>query len=550
MHKFFTDRLLTDRKAFAGVRRYLDDKLFQEIALKTNSVDSFVQMVRENTEKFNLPAYVPEIAAMEGHEFKLTNHLIPVNFYSDHWIINPGLTIFSNTWKHLAGQLDRNIHGCQLEPVEGNEQVMIWPVPNDDKSMSRPVTNEDLLVLKMTMEKMNSKRVAQLADKNIAEINSALLQAMEAGIILGPPSKIVRTHPLETAKVSNEDETVFKTFRTSRVFALQWHITQACDLSCRHCYDRTHSEPLDLSQEIAILDSLHDFCSTHNLFGQVSFTGGNPLLHPHFHRLYREASDRGFFIGILGNPTTRDEIEALIAIQQPSFYQVSLEGLEPHNDYIRGPGHFQRVMNFLQILKQTGIYSKIMLTLTRDNLNQVIPLGEFLKDSINLYTFNRLSLMGEGANLVMTEPCSYNNFLEQYLDAAKIHTTFELKDNLFNILLHKDQSPLFGGCTGYGCGAAFNFISILSTGEAHACRKFPSPIGDITRQSLTEIYHSDIADRYRKGPDECSSCQLNLVCRGCMASAYSHGLDVFVKKDPYCFFENEHHLYLKQHSNS
>jgi selenobiotic family peptide radical SAM maturase len=294
---------------------------------------------------------------------------------------------------------------------------------------------------------------------------------------------------------------------------------------------------LGLSREIAILDSLYDFCRTHNLFGQVSFTGGNPLLHPTFHRLYREASDRGFFIGILGNPTTRDEIESLMAIQVPSFYQVSLEGLEPHNVYMRGKGHFQRILAFLDILRQTGIYSQVMLTLTRDNLDQVIPLGEYLKDRVDLFTFNRLSLMGEGANLIMADPDTYSVFLETYAHAAEIHPVFQLKDNLFNILLHKNHSPLFGGCTGYGCGAAFNFVSVLATGEVHACRKFPSPIGDITRQSLTEIYHSDIAEQYRKGPDDCGSCRLNLVCRGCMAAAHSYGLDVFTRKDPYCFFQ-------------
>jgi radical SAM protein with 4Fe4S-binding SPASM domain len=81
-------------------------------------------------------------------------------------------------------------------------------------------------------------------------------------------------------------------------------------------------------------------------------------------------------------------------------------------------------------------------------------------------------------------------------------------------------------------------VSINSAELADKNNKFPSPIGNITRQSLTEIYHSDIADRYRKGPDECSSCQLNLVCRGCMASAYSSGLDVFAKKYLFCFFES------------
>jgi selenobiotic family peptide radical SAM maturase len=534
MQKTFKNRLLKNRKTFAGVRQRMDDDIFREIALQANSVDSFVQVLKDNTEKFKLPAYISELAAMEGHVFKLTNHLISVNPYSDYHIINPGLKVFSNTWKHLAGMLIGDNHGQQ--PIAGDEQVMVWPDPNENKTMSRPVTNKDLLVLKMTMENLSSQQVAERSSTNISAVNGAVLQAMDSGIILGPPSKIVRTSPSEIQKIYEEDEPVSKAFGTSRVFALQWHITQACDLNCRHCYDRTPCEPLALSQEIAILDSLYDFCNTHNLFGQISFTGGNPLLHPNFHRLYREASDRGFFIGILGNPTNRDEIESLIAIQPPSFYQVSLEGLEQHNDYIRGAGHFQRILAFLKTLKQTGIYSKVMLTLTRDNLDQVIPLGEFLKDRADLYTFNRLSLMGEGANLIMADPSTYNNFLKQYTDVAQPQTTFDMKDNLFNIILNRNQSTLFGGCTGYGCGAAFNFVSVLATGKVHACRKFPSPLGDITQQSLAEIYHSDIAGRYRKGPDECKSCQLNLVCRGCMASAHSYGLDIFKEKDPYCFF--------------
>lgn len=52
-----------------------------------------------------------------------------------------------------------------------------------------------------------------------------------------------------------------------------------------------------------------------------------------------------------------------------------------------------------------------------------------------------------------------------------------LKDNLFNLVLAEGGEAPFGGCTGNGCGAAFNFVTLLSDGEVHACRKFPSPLG-------------------------------------------------------------------------
>jgi radical SAM protein with 4Fe4S-binding SPASM domain len=110
-----------------------------------------------------------------------------------------------------------------------------------------------------------------------------------------------------------------------------------------------------------------------------------------------------------------------------------------------------------------------------------------------------------------------------------------LKDNLINIIRSEKNMPPFGGCTGYGCGAAFNFVALLPDGEVHACRKFPSLIGNMLQNSLTDIYHSRLARRYRDGSRACRDCNLNIVCRGCLASTYSQGLDVFKDKDPFCF---------------
>ncbi len=57
------------------------------------------------------------------------------------------------------------------------------------------------------------------------------------------------------------------------------------------------------------------------------------------------------------------------------FSRLSLEGLPEYNDFIRGKGHFERTMRFLEILRELGVYSMVMLTLTKDNINQVLPLG-------------------------------------------------------------------------------------------------------------------------------------------------------------------------------
>jgi selenobiotic family peptide radical SAM maturase len=292
---------------------------------------------------------------------------------------------------------------------------------------------------------------------------------------------------------------------------------------------------MPLDKAITVLDDLYDFCQEHNVFTQVTFTGGNPMLYPHFIELYKEAADRGFMTAILGNPMPRHRIEEMLAIQKPEFYQVSLEGLEEHNDYIRGQGHFTRVFQFLDLLKELDIYSMVMLTLTRLNMGEVLDLAEVLRSRVNLFTFNRLAMVGEGASLSSAPPEIFADFLDAFMQAAKTNPILSLKDNFFNLLRHKQGLPCVGGCAGYGCGAAFNFVSLLPDGEVHACRKLPSPIGNIHEQSLTTIYHSADARKYRAGSAQCSSCSIRPVCGGCLAVSYGFGLDIFTERDPYCW---------------
>jgi selenobiotic family peptide radical SAM maturase len=283
------------------------------------------------------------------------------------------------------------------------------------------------------------------------------------------------------------------------------------------------------------MQELRDFCWSRFVQPQISLSGGNPLLYPRFYELYQAAADHGLLTAILGNATNRENIERIMSIQRPAYYQVSLEGLEEHNDEMRGKGNFNRTIDFLKMLTAMGVPNMVMLTLTRNNLDQVIPLAEVLDGITGGLTFNRLALFGEGARLSLPTRDEYRLFLEQYVDALPTHPVLALKDNLLNTIFEDRGQELFGGCTGFGCGAAFNFVSVLSDGEVHACRKFPSPIGNVLTQNLEEVYSSDRATRYREGSTACNGCKLRPVCGGCLAVTASFGYDPLTTRDPYCF---------------
>lgn len=441
--------------------------------------------------------------------------------------LNPTLTLLDLSWRHLPSLVASP--DCAPEPQEGQDFALVYRHARTGEVIVRAASDDDLLALKLLADEIPRKQAAQEAGVPRAAIDQAFERVAQSGLLIVPPSKIRRTdEPFSIPEGFDER------FLTAEVFTLQWHITQACDLHCKHCYDRSARKSLPYETALRILEEFYDFCDARHVRGQISFTGGNPLLHLHFMELYQRASDLGFALAILGNPASRADMEAILEIECPVFYQVSLEGLREHNDVIRQTGHFSRTLVFLDLLRELRIYSMVMLTLTDANIDQVLPLAELLRGRTDLFTFNRLSLVGEGAHLRPPSQEAYRRFCEAYLEAAARNPVIGLKDNLLNRLLHERGDELFGGCAGYGCGAAFNFMAVLPDGEVHACRKFPSPIGSVLTHDIDEIYDSEAARRYRAGSHACASCAVRPVCGGCLAIAYSSGLDIFHEHDPFC----------------
>lgn len=473
------------------------------------------------------PEWLPDLARLELACHRAMNIPLPSDEELQNLMINPSLQLTPVPWKHLLSLLTfaRKKDMERIEP--GEEMILIWCDPSHKNLRFETALPDHLLALKMVSEEISPETAARQSGRSIALFDAVLWDAVRKGILLAPPSRLRRTERIAA-------DAADKRYLSAEVFTLQWHLTQSCDLACKHCYDRSLRAEFPFDRVRPLMQELRDFCWSRFVQPQVSFSGGNPLLHPHFFEIYQAAADHGLMIAILGNAIDREQIARIISIQRPVYYQVSLEGLEEHNDLIRGKGSFRRTVDFLKLLTEMGVPNMVMLTLTRANLQQVIPLAEQLEGITGGLTFNRLALFGEGAALALPTPDEYRHFLRQYLTAMPTHPVLAQKDSLLNVIHAEDDQELFGGCAGHGCGAAFNFVAILSDGEVHACRKFPSPIGNILNQSLEEVYCSETASRYRDGSTACNGCTLRAVCGGCLAVTASFGFDPLTAKDPYC----------------
>jgi selenobiotic family peptide radical SAM maturase len=325
--------------------------------------------------------------------------------------------------------------------------------------------------------------------------------------------------------------------RQTEIFTLQWHLTNACGSNCAHCYDRSARAVLELGEARGVLAGFMGFCWRRRVAGRIVLTGGDPLLYPGFWELYEAIAEAGVPVAILGNPIGPEEIAALVQVQRPVYYQISLEGRREHNDRVRGPGHFDRALGFIEAAQRSGLPVHVMLTLTRANLDEVMPLSEELRGRVERLTFNRLAQVGAGASLAAPTATEYSTFLERYLLACRHTPVLGLKDNLINVTRAQRGVRPFPGCTGHGCGAAFDFLALLPDGEVHACRKLPSRVGHVRDASLDDVYRSTAAARYRQGPIACQACRLRSHCGGCMAVSFGRGRDPLVDRDPDCLYD-------------
>ena len=492
-----------------------------------NSATTLLTAVEEISRKGVAPFFLPDICALELAMERVAAQAVVQPGPAESVIVNPSIQLCVLTH---TGCVDM-IHGLStgICPVPGQEMVLVWKNIGAQKVTVAAAKPEDLAAIKIVTDGVDPSSAETEANVAPGLVDILLRRALHKGILLSPASLIRRKRQDFPDSLSIPEK-----YLSAEVFTLQWHLTQQCDLSCRHCYDRSARPDMTVDKALNVIDDFHSFCRERHVRGQISFSGGNPLLYPGFLEVYEQAARKGFAVAILGNPTTREMMDSILKIARPEYFQVSLEGLPEHNDSIRGHGHFQRVMNFLEVLRDVEVQGQIMLTLTRDNMNQVLPLAEILEGKVWGLAFNRLSPVGRGAALSLPDPAEFQDFAAKYCESASRLKVLSFKDNMLNARLAARGEALFGGCTGFGCGAAFNFMALLPDGEVHACRKFPSLIGNLAAASLGEIYDGQAAVRYRTRSEACRECSIVATCGGCPAVVSGLGLDIAKDRDPFC----------------
>jgi len=314
-------------------------------------------------------------------------------------------------------------------------------------------------------------------------------------------------------------------------FHFQWHITERCNLRCKHCYLNSKF----IKEELPYRDLLKIFkkyIAQVKIWGlnrnkaRITFMGGEPFVRKDFFDLlqeaysYRQTTKYGLSTnGILINQDIAQKLKAL----KVDYVQVSLEGREKINDFIRGRGVFKKAVKALKTLTKAGLETSISMTVTRINIKEVpyvIKLTENLGvDGIGIRRFVPIG-GGRQIKKFLLNPLEIKKLYLSLLTVrakAKIGISLGCEDGILA------QEPLYFP---KGCSAGYLSFTVLPNGDIYPCRRLPIYSGNLLKQSFKEIYNSKVFQKLRDVNNinnTCKNCPYFAYCRGgakCQSYAY------------------------------
>ncbi|MEU9395962.1 radical SAM protein [Streptomyces sp. NPDC048324] len=203
-----------------------------------------------------------------------------------------------------------------------------------------------------------------------------------------------------------------------RMFYLQ--LQYKCNMRCKTCF---HGKLLDapdqftLAEACAILDHFREVYQLE----AVTLLGGEPLLYPYIEDVAAHAKRSGLRVEICTNAHRgfRSRIQAVAPWLDK--FRVSLDGLKGRHDVIRQAGSFEGAIEMVDLVRELGITTGATMTVTEDNLDDVVPLARLLEahgvEELKLHALRLVGNAAENPDLAVVDAARYASLHQQIHDA-------------------------------------------------------------------------------------------------------------------------------------
>jgi radical SAM protein with 4Fe4S-binding SPASM domain len=301
--------------------------------------------------------------------------------------------------------------------------------------------------------------------------------------------------------------------------SFQIELTSRCNEQCVHCYIPSENKKLDI--EPSLLYETLDQCKEMNLL-DITFSGGEPMLHPNFLDFLKRAKSYDFSVNVLSNLTLlNDEILFEMKENRISSVQVSLYSMNPniHDSITKIEGSFYKTHDAIIKLIENDIPLQISCPTMKQNKNSYSDVMKWAHDhKIRAVTdyimmarydhsvdnlINRLSLDEVGKII--------NDIIENDIDYQKLLCS---EDFYFEVQKERSDDPV--------CAVCISSMCMVANGNVYPCAGWQSYVlGNLYNEKLRSIWNNSVSVKYlrnirKKDFPECMYCEDKAFCAMCM----------------------------------
>lgn len=318
-----------------------------------------------------------------------------------------------------------------------------------------------------------------------------------------------------------------KTNRFNQKPRLDWlffELTNACNLTCRHCASSCSPKNADFL-EVEDIEKVLD--SAQNAYGTsftVALTGGEPMLHPEFFKVTEILSKRELPWGMTTNASLIGPREAeLLHKNHIGSLSVSLDGLEKTHDYFRcSKGNFEKTIEGILNLRQVPVILQVTTVVHKKNLPELPLLFDLVKSlGIDSWRLALLDPVGRGAAIdkLVLSPDEVWDVLRYVRHNRIIGTKPEIVLGCPHYFSYPFENEVRDEV--FYCGSGKTVAGVTSTGDYIGCLDVPRipeliqgnlKMDDFSRiwEEHYTIYRSD----FYKQCKSCLMCPESRYCRG------------------------------------
>ena len=298
--------------------------------------------------------------------------------------------------------------------------------------------------------------------------------------------------------------------------AIYLHLTNRCNLQCSYCY-RESSPHLPVLHDARRFSDMLEYLRPYSAPRmEITFSGGEPLMHPGFRDVVETSTRLGYRNILLTNASLINEAMADFIHEHFRRVKISLDGPnEEIHSRTRGKGNFANVVRGIGKLAARSTPLTVQVTLSKSAIPYVDEIRKTLPDSPTLRViYTPLFPMGRGTSMADDAPDN---------------------DDFYGFSTgHGWGSRYLPGRPSRGCHAGNGSLSIADTGDVYPCHLFHFDrfrLGNVFHDPFEQIFFGEKARSFAAAMDVeennplCAECEVRLLCAGgCHGNAlYSIG---------------------------